>query len=82
MEICPQRHQNYLEIAAVQETLNVVILSSPQYNNEAENQKERNKFLDRGVSSKPSLNSSQLCTMWFDWINKLKKHIWVGESWL
>ena len=40
MEICPQRHQNYLEIAAVQKTLNVVILSSPQYNNEAENQKD------------------------------------------
>lgn len=31
MEICPQRHQNYLEIAAVQKTLNVVILSSLPY---------------------------------------------------
>lgn len=37
MEICPQRHQNYLETAAVQKTLNVDIVHSPQYDNEAEN---------------------------------------------
>lgn len=48
-EVCPQRHQKYLEVAVVQKTLNVVTLSSPQCDMRQKIEKKENIPRQRSV---------------------------------